>query len=99
MQQDALSVDADMFGAPLPMNAQDALAIAESLLAEACLSPLQKTVLCQAWEGKSYQEIARESGYELGYIKQTGSQLWKLLSRSLNQRVTKHNLKLALLSV
>ncbi|MEO0406160.1 MAG: NB-ARC domain-containing protein, partial [Cyanobacteria bacterium P01_A01_bin.135] len=47
----------------------------------------------------SYQEIARESGYELGYIKQTGSQLWKLLSRSLNQRVTKHNLKLALLSV
>ena len=78
------------------MNAQDVLAIAESLLGEDCLSPLQKTVLCRAWEGKSYLAIARESGYELGYIKQTGSQLWKLLSRSLNQRVTKHNLKLAL---
>jgi WD40 repeat protein len=78
------------------MNAEEALAIVESVLDRSCLSKLQKTVFCYAWEDQSYLEIARQLGYEPGYVKQTGSQLWQLLSQALDEKVTKHNLQLVL---
>ncbi|MGJ3253568.1 MAG: hypothetical protein ACFE0J_20900, partial [Elainellaceae cyanobacterium] len=74
------------------MNSQEALTLVEAILTETRLNKLQRTVFCDAWNDKSYLEIAHSSGYELGYVKQTGSQLWQLLSRVLNERVTKHNL-------
>jgi WD40 repeat protein len=75
------------------MNAQEALSLVEAVLNQNRLSQLQKTVFCHAWEEQSYLEIARRSGYELGYVKQTGSQLWQLLSHALNEKVTKHNVQ------
>ncbi|HHP7244506.1 MAG TPA: hypothetical protein ACFE0H_07455 [Elainellaceae cyanobacterium] len=74
------------------MNSQEALTLVETILTDTRLNKLQRTVFCDAWNGKSYLEIAHSSGYELGYVKQTGSQLWQLLSGVLNERVTKHNL-------
>lgn len=49
-----------------------------------------------AWEGQSYMEIARVFGYDPGYIKDTGSRLWQMLSDMLGQKVTKHNFQTAL---
>ncbi|GAB4380008.1 MAG: NB-ARC domain-containing protein [Elainellaceae cyanobacterium] len=75
------------------MNAEEALAIIEETLRENRLSKLQRTVFCQAWNERSYLEMAHCLGYELGYIKQTGSQLWQLLSQAFDEKVTKHNLQ------
>ncbi|MFM7425111.1 MAG: NACHT domain-containing protein [Elainella sp.] len=74
------------------MNSQEALAIIESTLSSR-LSRLQKTVFLHAWEDFSYPEIADRCGYELGYIKQTGSQLWQMLSQAFNEKVTKQNVQ------
>lgn len=73
------------------MNTEEALAIIETALGEECLSKLQKMVFCQTWEEQSYQEIAQASGYEVGYVKQAGSQLWQAISRILGEKVSKNN--------
>ncbi|MBF2086740.1 AAA family ATPase [Thermoleptolyngbya sp. C42_A2020_037] len=78
------------------MNSEEALAIVEFALRDNRLSKLQRAVFCQAWEEQSYLEIARRYGYELGYVKQTGSQLWQLLSDTFQEKVTKHNLQVVL---
>ena len=78
------------------MNNEEALLIVERALSEERLSKLQTTVFRQAWEEQSYQEIAKNSGYEIGYVKQTGSQLWQLLSQAFGEKVTKSNVQLVL---
>lgn len=78
------------------MTSEEALAIVEAALAHSRLNHLQRTVFCSAWDERSYGEIARQSGYELSYVKQTGSQLWQLLSRTFDEKVTKHNLQIVL---
>jgi hypothetical protein len=50
-------------------------------------------VLEKSWEGLSYRAIADQYVYEEGYIKDTGSGLWKLLSEAIRQRVTKQNIR------
>ncbi|HBB35208.1 MAG TPA: hypothetical protein DDZ80_00200 [Cyanobacteria bacterium UBA8803] len=78
------------------MNTEEALLIVEKSLTQERLSQLQMTVFRQAWEEQSYQDIAKSSGYELGYVKQTGSQLWQLLSKALGEKVTKRNIQVIL---
>ncbi|MCA1992561.1 MAG: hypothetical protein LDL41_11090, partial [Coleofasciculus sp. S288] len=78
------------------MNNEEALAIVERALSEEHLSKLQAKVFQHAWEEESYLEIARKLGYEVGYIKQTGSQLWQLLSDAFGEKVTKSNIQLVL---
>jgi WD40 repeat protein len=78
------------------MNPEEALTIVEQALSEDRLSKLQVTVFRHAWEEESYQAIAKTSGYELGYVKQTGSQLWQLLSKAFGEKVTKSNVQLVL---
>ena len=78
------------------MNNEEALLIVERALSEERLSKLQVTVFRHTWEEKSYLEIARNSGYELGYVKQTGSQLWQLLSQAFGEKITKSNIQLVL---
>ncbi len=57
------------------------------------LTDVQKLVLRHCYLGNSYQEIADNSNYEYGYIKKVGSQLWRLLSRCIDRKVSKHNLR------
>lgn len=78
------------------MNYQEALEIINRVLCPKSLSYIQKLVLSQSWEGKTYKEIAQESGYAEDYIKEVGSNLWNLLSEALEERVTKKNLPLIL---
>lgn len=78
------------------VNAEQALGIVEKVLHHKGLSKLQMTVFRYAWDDHSYQEIARTAGYEVGYIKQAGSQLWQSLSQAFGEKVTKSNLQLVL---
>jgi WD40 repeat protein len=78
------------------MNAEEALGIIEKVLNKDCLSKLQALVFQQSWEELSYQEIARNIGYEVGYVKQTGSQLWQQLSQALGEKVSKSNVQVVL---
>lgn len=56
------------------------------------LSPVERFVFMQSWDGRTYQDIARASGYDSVYVKQVGSQLWQVLSEKVGQKVTKKNL-------
>ena len=78
------------------MTAEEALEIIEKALGEERLSKLQVAVFRQTWSELSYQEIARDSGYEVGYIKQTGSQLWQALSTAFGEKVRKGNVHIVL---
>ncbi|MBD2088358.1 WD40 repeat domain-containing protein [Microcoleus sp. FACHB-1515] len=78
------------------MSVEEALAIAAQLLPQQRLNKVEELVFRQTWEGQSYQEIAKASGYGLGYIKDTGSKLWRSLSEALNVKVTKFNFRVIL---
>ncbi|NJL21232.1 MAG: hypothetical protein HC895_11065 [Leptolyngbyaceae cyanobacterium SM1_3_5] len=60
------------------------------------LSKIEELVFRQTWDGQSYQEIAKTSGYGVGYIKDTGSKLWRSLSEALGVKVTKFNFRVVL---
>lgn len=75
------------------MDADEALLIIEKALSEEHLNKLQISIFRDAWDDLSYQETAQKTGYELGYIKQTGSHLWQLLSKALGTKVSKSNVQ------
>lgn len=78
------------------MTADDALRLVERALAAqgaGPLSPMQAALLQQAWDDRSYQAMAMALGYEVGYVKQVGSDLWQYLSAHLGEKVTKRNLR------
>jgi hypothetical protein len=77
------------------MTGQEALRIIDRLLEQhqrGSLKTLQSAIVSQVWKGDSYQQIAKELGYEPEYIKQAASHLWQLLSRIVGQKVSKSNL-------
>ncbi|MBW4462568.1 MAG: hypothetical protein KME47_20375 [Nodosilinea sp. WJT8-NPBG4] len=80
------------------MTDDDALGLVERVLAEhgVALSQLQVTLFQQAWGDRTYQDTALALGYEVGYIKQMGSDLWQCLSEHLSEKVTKRNLRAVL---
>ncbi len=75
------------------MTVEDALLIVEKVLEQERLNKVQEIVFRQAWEGRSYQEIAESSSYDPGYIRDAGSKLWQLLSRAFGEKVSKNNLQ------
>lgn len=75
------------------MTVDEAIAIVEQVIQHGQLSKVQELVFRQAWEGKPYSAMARASGYDEGYIKDTGSKLWQTLSEIYGVKVTKLNLK------
>lgn len=61
------------------------------------LSDLQKLVLKASWQGQTYEQMARDFGYSDKYLKRdVGPKLWKLLSESLGEVVSKNNFRMAL---
>jgi hypothetical protein len=92
------------------MDADRAIALIETLLAPKSLTTIQRQIVRGVIAGESYQQIivaAEAIGtarlrqktarkYQIGYIKETGAQLWQALSLSLGQRVTKKSLVAAL---
>lgn len=77
------------------MTVDEALMVIEELLQPKRLNDLQQLVFCRSWSGQSYAEIAEELGYDVGYIKDVGSQLWHSLSEALGEKVSKKNLQTA----
>lgn len=77
-------------------NQQETLEWVKTILAPRKLSQVEKIVLDRALSGKLYREIAKETGYDSGYVKDVGSQLWLALSKELNCEVNKRNLSFML---
>jgi DNA-directed RNA polymerase specialized sigma24 family protein len=82
------------------MTGQDALTLVDTLLHTANqrqrLNDVQSVVFLQTWAGRSYREIGEQLGYQLDYIKQVGSHLWRSLSQTLGEPVFKRNLQAVL---
>lgn len=74
------------------MTVEDAIILINQHLQRGQLTKVQEIVLRESWVGKTYLEIARTSGYDAGYIKDSGAELWRLLSKAFGEKVTKHNL-------
>ncbi|NJM78149.1 MAG: hypothetical protein HC852_23205 [Acaryochloridaceae cyanobacterium RU_4_10] len=53
------------------------------------LTELQRILSIQVWQGRTYAEIADRYGCTEGHAKDIGSDLWKLLSDVLGERITK----------
>ncbi|MEC4891790.1 MAG: NB-ARC domain-containing protein [Oscillatoria sp. PMC 1051.18] len=73
------------------MTAEEALATLETIVGKESLNEIQRLVFLQVWEQKTYSEIAQSAGYDDGYVKYVGFRLWKLLSATLGEKVTKSN--------
>jgi hypothetical protein len=82
------------------MTGQEALTLVDTLLHSANprqrLNDVQSVVLLETWAGRSYREVAEQLGYQHDYIKQVGSQLWRSLSQTIGEPVSKRNLQAVL---
>lgn len=74
------------------MNVEDGLPVFIQLIQPTQLNDLQELVFKECWLGKTYQQIADDSGYDHDYIRGIGSQLWHILGDRLKIKVSKHNL-------
>lgn len=72
-------------------ESKQAYLILQRLFPNAELSNIQTTVFLQAWQGKTYQQIAQSTGYDADYIKDVGHKLWRKLSELLGESLSKHN--------
>lgn len=75
------------------MTVDEALAIIDAALRPKCLSDLQEEVFRQAWQSKTYQNMALQIGYDNDYIRVVGFQLWQALSVAFGTKVTKSNFR------
>lgn len=75
----------------LAMNVEEALEIVQTVVDRGSLSKVQEIVFRHCWEKQSYMEIAVNSGYEVGYIRDVGCKLWQSLSKAFGKKVTKNN--------
>lgn len=57
------------------------------------LNDLENAIVQQVWQGKKYLVISEEYGCTEGHVKDIASQLWKILSAALNEKVTKTNFR------
>ena len=55
------------------------------------LDDLQKTVIQGLWQGKTYNQIADECGYDKNYVGDVSRKLFKILSEQLNEDINKYN--------
>jgi hypothetical protein len=75
------------------MTPEDALKVADEVLLPHTghsLSDIQRIILRESWVGKGYEQMI---GYDAQHFKNEGSNLWKLLSKALGEKVSKKNFK------
>jgi AAA+ ATPase superfamily predicted ATPase len=75
---------------------QETLNLIDRIIQPERLNSVQELVFTECWQGKTYQEIADDSGYDPDYIRVVGSRLWQNLSDRLGEKITKNNFKSAL---
>jgi hypothetical protein len=78
------------------MTVEEALAVVDAVFGSERLSNVQELVFRHCWQGKSYQQIADEAGYDSDYIRVVGSRLWQTLSQSFGERIAKNNIQAVL---
>ncbi|MEL7067052.1 MAG: AAA-like domain-containing protein [Cyanobacteria bacterium J06634_6] len=78
------------------MTELEALEAVKKAISPESLSYVQEVVFKQSWEGQLYPEIAKSVGYHPEYIRDVGAQLWRSLSESIGQKVTKKNVRFVL---
>ena len=74
-----------------------ALQIIARMLEKNGFNAVQELVLRECWLGKTYREIAADSGYDADYIRVVGSYLWQDISSVLAEKISKHNFKFVLI--
>lgn len=89
---DSLGSKATNSNEDFSMNTREATVVLETIFKPWCLNDVQDLVFRQSWEGQTYPVIAENFDYDCDYIKEVGSQLWKLLSKKLGEKVTKSNI-------
>lgn len=75
------------------MTVEQALSFLDTLLQPESMNHVQELVFRGAWEGKVYEEMATQGGYDADYLRDVGSKLWKSLSQALGEKVTKNNFR------
>ncbi len=75
------------------MTDLEAIARIEQLLQRGRLTTVQEIVFSESWAGQTYLDIAVNAGYDPGYIKDVGSELWRSISEVVGEKVTKNNLR------
>jgi DNA-directed RNA polymerase specialized sigma24 family protein len=75
------------------VTAEEALALLDTLMPGQQLKDIQETVFRYTWQGWTYAEIAKHAGYEVGYVRDVGYELWQQLTQTIGERVTKKNLR------
>jgi WD40 repeat protein len=78
------------------MTVDEALALLDTLLQEQSLRDIQEQVFRHSWEGRTYHNMAELAGYDTGYIRDVGSELWRQLTQALGEPVTKQNVQAVL---
>ncbi len=71
------------------MTADEAMTFIDLSLEERSLSRVEQSVFVGVWQGLSYSEIAKQTGYDAGYIKLVSHKLWHLLTETFNEKVSK----------
>ena len=75
------------------LDLNQALTIINRVLEPEKLNAVHEVVLRACWQGKTYQEIAADSGYDADYIRVVGSRLWQNLSLAFEHKISKNNFK------
>jgi len=71
------------------MTADEAVTFIELSLKERSLTRVEQSIFLGVWQGLSYSEIAKQTGYDAGYIKLVSHKLWHLLTDTFGEKVTK----------
>ncbi|HEY9657093.1 MAG TPA: NB-ARC domain-containing protein, partial [Allocoleopsis sp.] len=75
------------------MTPEMALDLLNSLLKEQKLKDIQVLVFQYSWQGWTYPQIAKHTGYGTSHIRDTGYELWQHLTQLLDEPITKKNVR------
>ncbi len=78
------------------MTAEEALTLLDTLLQGPKLKDIQELVFTYSWQGQTYPQIAQQLNYDLSYIRDVGSELWRQLSQEFGEQITKKNVQAVL---
>jgi len=75
------------------ISVEKVVRVIKDLIQPQHLNNVQDLVLRQAYLGKTYEEIAENSGYSIQHIRDVGYQLWQWFSKVLGAKITKNNIR------
>ncbi|PSB07673.1 hypothetical protein C7B76_27630, partial [filamentous cyanobacterium CCP2] len=67
------------------MEIEQAIEVINAALEKHCsrsMMSIETVIVKGAWSNQTYAQIAKESGYSISYLMDTGPKFWKLLSQA-----------------